>query len=259
MPRLQSLRVDFEALIADGAAVPVEGWDFSWFDGRATEQRPSWGYAQLLSQRLSEARSALDIQTGGGEVFAWAIEQASERPPRLAATEWWPPNVALAMNELRTFGVGVVRAADDDALPFLDDSFELASSRHPVEVVWGEVARVLQRDGVFFSQMVGAGSNRELYEFLMGPQPEDPRRSPDVAVVDAAAVGLELVDLRVEALEVAFFDIGAVVHFLRKVPWTVPDFSVERYGDRLAALHSEIERDGQFLCHSYRYLIEVRK
>ncbi len=47
-------------------------------------------------------------------------------------------------------------------------------------------------------------------------------------------------DLREEALEVVFFDIAAVVHFLRKVPWTVPDFTIEHYHDGLAALHAEI-------------------
>jgi hypothetical protein len=32
----------FDELVAEGEAVPTEGWDFSWFDGRATEERPSW-------------------------------------------------------------------------------------------------------------------------------------------------------------------------------------------------------------------------
>ncbi|MGH3302872.1 MAG: SAM-dependent methyltransferase, partial [Streptosporangiaceae bacterium] len=32
-----------QELVAEGAAVPVEGWDFSWFEGRATEERPAWG------------------------------------------------------------------------------------------------------------------------------------------------------------------------------------------------------------------------
>lgn len=70
----------FEALVAEGEAVPTEGWDFSWFDGRATEQRPSWGYARLLAERASKAEAALDIQTGGGEVLAF-IPVA---PPALA-------------------------------------------------------------------------------------------------------------------------------------------------------------------------------
>lgn len=30
----------FEALVAEGADVPVDGWDFSWFEGRALVQAP---------------------------------------------------------------------------------------------------------------------------------------------------------------------------------------------------------------------------
>ena len=48
----QNARVDdFEALLAEAAAVPLEGWDFAWFAGRATEERPSWGYAGLVAER----------------------------------------------------------------------------------------------------------------------------------------------------------------------------------------------------------------
>lgn len=221
--------------------------------------RPSWGYARLLAERLSDVGSALDIQTGGAEVFAWALAQASQRPSRFCATESWPPNAAIARVRLSELGGFVVQVADDETLPFADESFEFLSSRHPVEVLWEEIARVLQPGGAFLSQMVGAGSNRELYEYLMGPQPPGLSRSPEVATAAAEAAGLHVVDLREESLEVAFFDIGAVVHFLRKVLWTVPDFSVECYHDELQALHDVIERDGRFLCHSKRYLIEVRK
>jgi hypothetical protein len=31
-------------LIAEAEAADVTGWDFSWLDGRATEERPPWGY-----------------------------------------------------------------------------------------------------------------------------------------------------------------------------------------------------------------------
>ena len=64
----------FEELVAEGEAVPTEGWDFSWFEGRATEERPSWGYARAMGERLAAAEAALDIQTGGGEVLASARE-----------------------------------------------------------------------------------------------------------------------------------------------------------------------------------------
>src|SRR5262245_57305268 len=41
----------FAELVNEGASVPVDGWDFSWFEGRATEERPSWGYVRMLAER----------------------------------------------------------------------------------------------------------------------------------------------------------------------------------------------------------------
>jgi len=37
----------FEELLDDAATAPVDGWGFEWLNGRATEQRPSWGYQRL--------------------------------------------------------------------------------------------------------------------------------------------------------------------------------------------------------------------
>ncbi|TMR08591.1 hypothetical protein ETD86_47135 [Nonomuraea turkmeniaca] len=39
-----------------------------------------------------------------------------------------------------------------------------------------------------------------------------------------------------------FHDIGALVLFLRMVPWQVPDFDVARYDGRLRALHSAMRQ-----------------
>jgi len=56
-----------------------------------------------------------------------------------------------------------------------------------------------------------------------------------------------------------FFDIGAVVYFLRKLIWTVPDFTVEPYYGRLRELHERIEAEGPFVTHPTRVLVEARK
>jgi SAM-dependent methyltransferase len=245
----------FDRLLAEAGSIPVDGWDFSWFDGRATEERPSWGYSGLLAARMPRAEAALDIQTGGGEILA-RIPQ----PPRvLAATESWRPNLEIARNNLRPLGALLVEAADDAGLPFATGTFDLVVSRHPTVTVWDEIARVLRPGGSYLSQQVGAGSNRELTDFIMGPQPVGPARSPARAVELAEAAGLVVVDLREQALRVVFHDVGAVVVFLRKVIWTVPDFTVDRYRDRLAALHRRIQDNGPFVAHSQRFLIEARK
>ncbi len=245
----------FELLIAEGESVPVEGWDFSWFEGRATEERPRWGYSRLLAGRMARAVAALDIQTGGGEVLA----QISHPPPVLVATESWPPNVAVAQRNLRPLGARVVEADDEADLPFHTGSFDLAVSRHPTVAVWPEIARVLRPGGTYLSQQVGAGSNRELTDFMMGPQPVDPGRSAQVAVAEAQAAGLIVADLREQALRVEFCDVGAVVHFLRKVLWTVPGFTAAGYTGQLARMHERIRSHGPFVSHAQRFLIEARK
>jgi predicted dehydrogenase len=52
----------FGDLILEADSVSIAGWDFSWLDGRATEQRPSWGYQRLLRERLAHVQTALDPQ-----------------------------------------------------------------------------------------------------------------------------------------------------------------------------------------------------
>ncbi|MDQ3456529.1 MAG: SAM-dependent methyltransferase, partial [Actinomycetota bacterium] len=76
---------------------------------------------------------------------------------------------------------------------------------------------------------------------------------------EAEAAGLQIVEQRLERLRMEFFDIGAVVYFLRKVIWIVPGFAVELYRDRLLALHRRIDADGVFVAHSTRMLVEARK
>lgn len=245
----------FDELVAEGAAVPVEGWDFSWFDGRASEERPPWGYARLMGERMGTLACALDIETGGGETLATV-----PRPPALlVATESWPPNVGIAVARLAPLGAHVVSVDDAPTLPFFDGTFDLIVSRHPVVVLWGEIARVLRPGGTYLSQQIGAGTNQELTDFMMGPQPVNERRRPDVLQAAAEEAGLEVVVVESCALRVEFYDVAAVVHFLRKVRWTVPDFSVERYRERLRTMHEHIERDGAFVSTAQRILLEVRK
>ncbi|MDA8034999.1 MAG: SAM-dependent methyltransferase [Actinomycetota bacterium] len=185
----------FDELVADGEGAPVEGWDFSWFEGRAREERTPWGYALTAAERLGTAEAAVD----------------------------------------------------------------LVLSRHPVVTAWDEVARLLVPGGTLLTQQVGPGTHRELIDFLMGPQPVNPARDPRHEVAAATAAGLDVLDLQEARCRVELDDVGAVVHFLRKVPWTVPGFTVDAYRDRLRRLHEQISRDGPFVSTSVRYLLEARR
>ena len=89
----------------------------------------------------------------------------------------------------------------------------------------------------------------------MGPQPPSGARRPERARELATKAGLNVVDLRSEKLPMTFHDVGAVVYFLRLVVWIVPDFSVDRYRERLRALHDATP----FHATSTRFLIEATK
>jgi hypothetical protein len=246
---------DFEELIAEGERAPVAGWGFSFLDGRATEARPPWRYADSLVERVRRARSLLDLETGGGEVLAFVLGRAGV-PERVVATEPYPPNRELAHRTLGPFGVDVLDVAPGGNFPVESSTIELVCARHPVGTYWDEAARVLVRGGTFFAQLVGSGTNSELREFMTGRPPKVTSMDLDG---DAASSGLEVLQVRDANLEVEFYDVAAVVYFLRKVVWTVPDFSVARYRDRLLELHRLIESEGRFRSHSRRVLLEARK
>ncbi len=113
-----SQETSFEDLIAEGAAAPVEGWAFDWLAGRATEERPPWGYARLVAARMAKVRAALDIDTGGGEV----------------RTDW--PEVARVLRPGGTFlsqqiGPGTVRELSEAILGPLPPP----EHRHPEHAV----------------------------------------------------------------------------------------------------------------------------
>ena len=246
----------FDELVREAAAVSVDGWDFSWLDGRATEERPPWGYGQLLAQRWASVTAALDLQTGGGEVLAGL----SSYPPVAAATEGWPPNIALATTLLHPLGVVVVAHDGAAPLPFAADSFDLVTSRHPVAANWPEVARVVRPRGTYLAQHVGPESMFSLIEEFSGRLPDESYRGrhPEDACAAAETAGLEVVDVRTARLRVEYFDIGAIVYVLRKVIWWVPGFTVETYDEPLRRLDEHMRRTGPFVAHSSRFLIEAR-
>lgn len=179
----------------------------------------------------------------------------------MAATESWPPNLARATRLLQPRGVVVVAGPEEPPLPFADGAFDLVTSRHPATVWWPEIARVLAPGGTYFAQHVGPETVFELSEFFLGPLGGEVRRlrHPEAERAQAEEAGLEMTDQRTERLRMEFHDIGAVVHFLRKVVWTVPGFTVEAYRDKLRELHGRITAEGPFVAHSTRTLVEARR
>lgn len=246
-----------EALIAEAAVADVDGWGFDWLEGRATEERPGWGYARLLAEAVAGAEVAIDLDTGGGEVLGGC--------PRLArdqhVTEGWPPNVRRARERLGPRGVTVHETAPGAPLPLANGAADLVTSRHPVAPDFSRIARVLAPGGQYLAQHVGPSSAFTLIEAVHGPTTAAQRRGrhPADEAAAAEAAGLEILELREARLRMEFFDIGAVTWILRKCPWWVPGFSVETHRAQLLEVDRIIRRDGALVAHSTRHLMRARK
>ena len=123
----------FDELVAEGAAAPVEGWDFSWFEGRATEERPPWGYARGMGERMAQRQAASTSRQVAGEVLA-TVGAAAGAP---GGDRGWPPNVdgspraTAAAGGAGGGGRGLARTALRRT-----SSFDLVVSRHPIVVLW---------------------------------------------------------------------------------------------------------------------------
>ena len=242
----------FDQLVAEAAEVPLQGWDFSWLEGRATGSDPSWSYPDLARELLRDCASLLDIDTGGGEL----LSTLAPLPAHAVAVEGWAPNVPVARDRLAPLGVDV-RFAPDATLPVEARSVDLVLNRHG-RLHAAEVARVLRTGGTLLTQQVGSDDCAALNEALGAAPAHDTAWNADVATRALTEAGLTVLDVREEWPAFTFADIGALVYQLRAVPWQVPDFTVSRYEHALRRIDAQLRTDGGYRVHAHRFLIRAR-
>jgi SAM-dependent methyltransferase len=252
-------QADRERLLAQWRAEerqPFTGWDFSYLAGRMLEDNPPWDYLRRAAELMAHATSALDMDTGGGEKL---LALRPHWPPRLAATEEYPPNLALARSRLEPLGVQVfdVHCTEVDPMPFADGEFDLVLNRHAAFNA-AEVARILSPGGTFLTQQVD-GHWAEDLQALFGASPQWPHATLARNAPIVEATGLELIQTHDWRDKLRFTDVGAIVYYLRAVPWEVPDFSVDRHADVLLGLQARLERGEDLAFFAGLYLIEARK
>jgi len=59
--------------------------------------------------------------------------------------------------------------------------------------------------------------------------------------------------------KVTFKDAGAIVYFLKAIPWIADDFSVNKHLTILKKLHKKIEKEGSLSYASKRFIILAEK
>lgn len=240
-----------DRLIDQAQRETFSGWDFSPIAGRMRESAVEWDYAALIRRQLDAADAVLDLGTGGGEF----LSSLAPLPARTVATEAYLPNVAVARQRLAPLGITVVQvpgAPDNitiapgeglNTLPFTDAAFPLVINRHE-SYYPSEVFRILEGGGSFLTQQVGGAHNQQLNQLLGAPPGYDPRWDLDFAARQLEAAGFLIQDRREAFPQTVFTDVGALVYYLKAVPWQISGFSVESYRDRLHAIHERIQADG---------------
>ena len=232
---------------------PFSGWDLSYLKGRRVEgigHKHQWDYTATVLATMKQAHSMLDMGTGGGERLAsFAAQQPL--PEHTYATEGYAPNVIVSRQRLSPFGVTVYEVGDDNQLPFEDNTFDLIINRH-ASYDPHEVWRVLKSGCQFITQQVGDQTNLRLHElldtkpegFFYASAPQKHAWNLEYAVQGLEGVGWRILRQQEEFYSTRYYDVGAIVYYLKAIPWTIPDFSVEKYFDRLVEIHHLIQREG---------------
>ena len=239
-----------------GEIQPFVGWDFSYLDGRMSEEQPPWSYLSRAAVLMRQSSSVLDMGTGGGERL---LELKEYWPKKVVVTEDYAPNVELATERLAPLDVRIeaIRLTDSEPMPFAGGEFDLVLNRHSGFNA-GEVARILAAGGTFLTQQVHGSWAQDLLS-VFGAKPPWPEATPSNNVPKLEAAGLQAVRAEEWSGKLAFADVGAIVWYLKAVPWLVPGFSVGTHLEGLMDLESRLEGDEKLVFEARKYLIEAVK
>ena len=240
---------------AEEAQARIHGWDFSHIAGRYTEEDLPWDYREVIKGYLRPEMKLLDIDTGGGE-FLRSLGHPCENT---AATENYPPNVALCREVLLPLGIDFRPGDGKGKLFFEDDRFDMVIDRHG-DFNPEEIYRVLKPGGLFITQQVGAENDRELVTLLCGETAVPfPEQYLQVTSGKFEKAGFAILRGEECFRPIKFLDVGALVWFARIIQWEFPDFSVDTHLERLMNAKKILEERGSIDGRIHRFLLVAQK
>jgi SAM-dependent methyltransferase len=250
--------MDLYSFLVSESEHHFSGWDFTYIGDRVVNAPLTWSYSSIIIPLLKNSKSLLDMGTGGGEFLASLFPL----PKYTCATEAYKPNLSLAKEKLEPLGVSVYYSENDNHLPFEDDQFDLVINRHESFSV-KEVHRILKPNGVFVTQQVGDKNDCKLRLALTESEKLDDDTEWNLMYAENKLkdTGFEILIGHEDVTSTRIFDVGAMVYYLKVVPWELPNFSVDQYYSKLLALHQIIAEKGflELKNNNHRFIIKARK
>lgn len=232
------------------------GWDFSFISGtgRMQSQLLTWSYGSIARSLMQYANSMLDMGTGGGEF----LSLLRPYPGTVMATEGYKPNVPIAQQRLEPLGVKVIQFEEDSNLPFKDNEFDLILNQHE-SYSPEELRRIISNSGTFLTQQVGGLDCSIINKTLGVPlNKEFDNWDLNSAISELSDFEFKVLYSKEEFPVQRFYDIGALVYYLKAIPWQIPDFNIEENLDELYQVHQIIESKGYFDVNQHRFIIKAK-
>jgi len=229
------------------------GWDFSYVKGRIVEDKLPWSYKTIVENNLVGKNTLLEMDTGGGEFLC----SLSNLPKNVYATEGYEPNVAIAEKRLMENNIILKPIKNDNEIPFGNEFFDIIINRHGSFDIQ-ELKRTLKKDGLFITQQVG-GLNCIDMNMALGAKISDYVEWCLVKNIEMFEdAGMEIIEYGEHIGKTRFNDIGAVVYYLKCIPWQVKDFSVAKYYKKLEIINEMIEKNGfiDFILHRFYFIVK---
>lgn len=222
--------------------------------GRLDSEPLTWSYASMALPLIQHADFMLDMGTGGGEF----ISKVRPFPKVVFATEAYKPNVPIARKRLEPLGVKVFEVEEDESLPLETNYFDLVLNKHEAYSNQ-EVRRIMSTNAIFLTQQVGGHDCHEINQALGLPINEEFYDwNLERAKMELLEHGFDILQCREEYPNQRFYDIGALVYYLKAIPWQVPDFNMEKNITNLYKIHELIQEKGYFDVKQHRFFIKAK-
>ncbi|MBI2232347.1 MAG: methyltransferase domain-containing protein [Candidatus Aenigmarchaeota archaeon] len=236
-------------------SAPFSGWDFSYLKNRMAEEKPSWNYLSIAKRLLRKSKSVLDMGTGGGEIFS----SLAPFPEHAIATEGYKPNYLIAKRKLEPLGVRVIKCENSEKteMPFRNKEFDLVLNRHDAFNI-KEVFRTLKEKGAFLTQQVGGGNLEDLIKEF-GAVSHYKSLTLNTIKKQAKDAGFVIHEAKQWKGKIEFKDVGALVYYLKAIPWIVEDFNADRNLSQLMKLQNKLDKGKKLVFTEVRFLIHAVK